>query len=303
MTINNGIGARPGMKKILPLLALTLSVFGIASAPILVRVSEVDPSATLMLRMFCASAIMATMPVLGSWKVEAQAETPWSRGKTALLVVISGLIFSLDLLANHWAVVLTSVANTTLLMNTTPIFALIISSIFFGETISRHKVASLTVAVMGGALLLGESIHEVRASSSILGDSLALFSALLYACYLNITKDLRARLSTQTIIFINSLICAIVLMPLVLATSGAILPTTILGYATILTLALVSQIMGHGMMAYALRHVEASLASITSLVRPAVSILLAWGFLAEPISLIQAVGGFLILTAVFFFNR
>jgi drug/metabolite transporter (DMT)-like permease len=298
---NQAVAAeKPAM--LLPMLALALSVVGIASAPILVRVSEVDPTATLMLRMVFAGAIVATVPILGPWRAE-DAKTSWSRGKTVAAVVVSGLIFTLDLLANHWAVVLTSVANTTLLMNTTPIFALVIAAIFFGEVISRQKLISMAVAIAGGAMLVGESVYLEASLTSMAGDMLAVASAILYATYLNMTKGLRGHLSGRTITFLNSAVCAGALFPVVLMTSESALPATGWGYATVIGLAVISQILGHGMMAYALKHVEAGLASMTSLIRPAVSVFLAWLFLAEPLSLLQAAGGGLILLAIYFFNR
>lgn len=303
MKQTGGIAAKPASTLVLPYLALALSVVGIASALIFVRISEVDPTATLMLRMVVASMIVTATPILGPWHSKTETPAASSRRRLALLLGASGVVFTLDLLANHWAVVLTSVANTTLLMNTTPIFTLVIAAVVFGEVVSRRKIAAMAVAIAGGTMLVGESVYLEGATSNIVGDGLAVLSAILYATYLNMTKGLRGHLSARTINLFNSLVCAGLLLPVVLATSEAALPQTFWGYAIIVALAVFSQILGHGMMAYALHYVEAGLASMTSLLRPAVSVLLAWVFLGEPLSLLQAAGGVLILVAVYAFGR
>ncbi|WP_051870912.1 EamA family transporter [Campylobacter iguaniorum] len=123
------------MTKFIPYFALIISIFGIASAPIFVVLSDVNPTVTLMLRMFLSSLIVLFLPIFGKFEITHSV----SKFKLFFLIFLSSIIFCLDLLSNHWAFVLTSVTNATLLMNLTPFFTLLISFMSLKEKNNYQK--------------------------------------------------------------------------------------------------------------------------------------------------------------------
>jgi drug/metabolite transporter (DMT)-like permease len=132
---------------------LVLSASAVAAAPILVRVSEVGPTATLWLRMGVALLILLT-PIGGHDDAAPDEPTVGQRpGPARLLfgIVLSGFLFCGDMLANHWAVRMTSVANTTLLMNLTPVFVIAIAYLFLRERQSWTGVVGVSAASAGTA--------------------------------------------------------------------------------------------------------------------------------------------------------
>lgn len=64
-------------------------------------------------------------------------------------ILLSGLLFCGDMLANHWAVRMTSVANTSLLMNLTPVFVIVIAYLLLRERQSMISVAGVILATAG----------------------------------------------------------------------------------------------------------------------------------------------------------
>ncbi|WP_405938544.1 DMT family transporter [Streptomyces sp. NBC_00726] len=280
-------------------LALAASVVGIGSAFIFVRLSEVDPTATLMLRMLAASMLIGAVLAPRSAAVRVRD----IRGRDMGLLVLASIVSGLDLLANQWAVNYTTVANTAFLMNTSPVFVLLIAWLVYRERVARMKTVAVAVALVGGTLVVAGGGDRAPSSLHALGDGLALTSAALYAVFLLMTKRLRERIPTTVIMLTNSLVIMVMLAPVAIATSDPLLPKTFAGYALVFGYALVSQLLGHGLMTYALRTVDPALASMSGLLRPVVAAILAWLILGEGMGPLQFLGGAVMLFALYCFQR
>jgi drug/metabolite transporter (DMT)-like permease len=291
-----GPAQRP--RRLFSYLALAGSVVGIGSAVIFIRLSEVDATSTLMLRMVVASMIIGGMAA--PRRVRTVRARP-SRRDLALLGLAS-VLAGLDLFANNWAVNLTSIASTVLLANLTPVFVLLIV-LLTGGRVSRWQVAAVALAVIGAAVLMsGDSSVAGAPGIRLLGDGLALLSAVVYAVYIMMTKGLVARIPTTLVLLANSVVTAALLAPLAFATSPQVLPRSLSGYAIILGYALVSQLLGHGLLTLALRTVDATLASVSVLLRPLVSVVLGWLILGEALHSRQVLGGVIVLAALAWFE-
>lgn len=293
-------------KSFLPVLALLISTIGVASAIIFVKLSEVDATATLMLRMFVAGSVASAITFWQSDTVEKKnsVESLNTSRNNTILLILSGAISTIDLLSNHWAVKMTSVANTTILMNLSPVFVALLSFIFFKERVGIYKLLALALAVAGACVLVfdGQATFELS-GPSLIGDLLALNSALFYAIYMLLIKSLRNSFSSSKIIIWNSFTCAILLLPVALSSSPQLLPTTLFGYTVIVLLALISQLLGHGLMAYALKHVDVVLASVSTLARPIVAILLGSFIFNEKLIFMQWVGVVGVLLGIYWYKR
>jgi len=290
---------------LLPVLALIVSTIGAASAIAFVKVSEVDATSTLMLRMFFAGGLtyaIAAWPLKNSQEIEKN--NPMSKGATMGLLILSSVVSTIDLLSAHWAVELTSIANTAILMNLSPIFVALLSYLFLNKKIGLYKLQALGLSIIGACFLVFDDNAMVEFSvQSMIGDLLAVNSALFYAIYLLLLKSLRDYLSSHQIIIWNSLTCALLLVPVALISSSQILPTTLEGWIVIALLALISQLLGHGLMAYALKHVDVTLACISTLARPVVAILIGFFLFDEKLALSQCVGVVTVLAGIWLYSH
>ena len=97
------------------------------------------------------------------------------------------------------AVKLISLSKLAFLNNTSPIFATIIAFLFLGEPIARAEIVSLSICIMGVAILVqpyGESSQEQ--TENTLGSILVLVSSFLNAinlCLLRMMKDIHYSIS------------------------------------------------------------------------------------------------------------
>lgn len=297
---------RDSSNSLLPILALIVSTIGVASAIVFVKLSEVDATSTLMLRMFMAGAIASSAAAWPSNKKIATENVKSSQNRQALigLLILSGVVSSVDLLSNHWAARLTSLANTSILMNLSPVFVALISFLFMKERIGINKLLALAVSIAGACLLVFDGSNNIKISwQSATGDILALNSALFYAVYLTMIKTLREHFTSRQIIIWNSFTCAIILLPIALITSPQIFPDTAKGWMIIAFLAVISQLLGHGLMAYALRHVDVVLASISTLARPVVTIIFGLVVFGENLALLQWLGVIAVLVGIGWYKR
>ncbi|HMK68428.1 MAG TPA: DMT family transporter, partial [Stellaceae bacterium] len=140
-------------------------------------------------------------------------------------------------------------------------------------------------------------------SGSLLGDVLAASSALVFGGYLIIVARLRQRLVAATVmIWIGALSS---LTPLFSALIGQepMLARSLPGWGALIALAVVSYAIGQGLLTAALAYVSASFSAVALLSLPAISVVLGWALLGEPITVEQGIGGAVVLTSIYFARR
>jgi drug/metabolite transporter (DMT)-like permease len=271
------------------IVALLIGAALIALAPIFVRLSETGPTATGFWRLALAA------PVLVVWDGIRRARSGnirrVNRAELGLLAA-AGICFAGDLAAWHTSIELTSVANATLLANAAPIFVAAAAWAWLGERPTLGFTAGLALAIVGGVLLARES--GAAAQSRLTGDALGLLTAVFYAGYMLVVKMLRARQSTSTVMAGSSIIGALVLFPLAFGLGETMLPTTLGGWSVLIALALLSQVCGQGLIAWAIGHLTASFSALGLLTQTAAAAALAWVLFNESFTVLQSIGIILI---------
>jgi len=267
---------------------------GIGFAPILVRLSQVGPSATAAFRILLALPLLWGLVKLEQGK-NPRAVQPCSRRDFGMLAV-AGLFFTADLSIWHWSLQFTSVANSTLLTNFAPIFVTLGARVLLGEKISALFVAGLVLAIGGAIMLVWESFS--LSSRNLFGDVLALLGAVFYGGYLLSVKFLRRSFSTVTIMAWSGLVSCPALFMVAILSGEKLMALDAHGWEVLLALALLSHFGGQTLIAYALGHLPASFSALSLLWQPVMAALLAWPVLKEPISPLQAIGGVVVLIGI-----
>jgi drug/metabolite transporter (DMT)-like permease len=271
--------------------ALLLGATAIGTSALFVKVSETGPVATAFWRVFLA------LPLLWMWSSLGQREHHGAGFANARgLMIACGLFFAGDLAVWHWSIMLTSVANSTLLANLAPIFVALAAWLMFRQRPQRKFLAGLTVAVTGMMLLIGGDFQ--LQGTELIGDALGVVTAMFYAGYqLTVTK-LRERVATSTLMAWTGLITAIVLLPIALLTGEQMLPVSVTGWVKLAGLALISQVAGQSLIAYAMAHLPATFSSVGLLFQPVMATLFAWLLLGEAVSALQLAGGITVLIGI-----
>ncbi|MFH0787883.1 MAG: DMT family transporter [Pseudomonadota bacterium] len=280
-------------------MALFAGAVGIAFAPIFVRLSPVGPSATAFWRLVLA------LPPLWVWMlIKKEGLKPGQRPASFsdyFYLSLAGLFFAGDLAFWHWSIKLTSVANATLLVNFAPVFVTLGGWLLFNLRVRVVFLLGMGVALAGMILIAGNSFHV--SLQHFWGDALSFTAALFYAGYILSVKTLRERYSTSTLMAWSGLTTALVLLPTTLLSQESLLIPNLQGWVVLISLALISQVGGQSLIAFALAHLPASFSSVALLVQPVTAALLAWLLLKEAIGAWQALGGILVLFGILMAKR
>ena len=133
--------------------ALLLGATCIALSPIFVRLSEAGPTASAFWRVALA------VPALWAlYFLKGKPKTRRYSGKWPLLLA-AGFAFAGDLGFWHASILLTSVANSTLLANLASIFVTLAAWIFLRQRPSGQFLAGLAAALASGEPMLPQSAY------------------------------------------------------------------------------------------------------------------------------------------------
>lgn len=274
--------------------ALLAGATCIGTSALFVKVSETGPVSTAFWRVFLA------LPLLWAWAWMDQRNTQRASTNPCLLLFAAGFFFAGDLSVWHSSIVLTSVANATLLANLAPIFVTLAAWLIWRRKPTLMFLAGLAAALTGTAMLLGgDFAHGASpANKALLGDILGVVTAMFYAAYqLTVTK-LRGSVSTARIMAVSSAVTAVLLLPLAWWSGETFFPVSSMGWAKLIGLAVISHVAGQSLIAYAMAHLPATLSSVGLLLQPVMAGLFAWILLGEKLTAFAVAGAMLVLIGI-----
>jgi drug/metabolite transporter (DMT)-like permease len=276
----------------LALLRLALAVLAISFTPVLFRLSEVGPSATAFYRTALA------LPIILGWMLVERRRQPAAMlaPRDALTLVIGGVVFAINIVNYAWAVHLTAVANASLLSNLSPLFVTLGSFLFLRERVTRGFLLAMLAAIVGVAILASDRL--AIGDDELLGDGIALLSAMSFAAYLVIVGRLRLRVGPGTVMLWTGIVTALVLLGVSVASGEAMVPVSPRGWAVLVALAVFSYAIGQGLLTVALAELGAAFSSVALLCLPVSAALLGWVVLGEALSVTQGIGGAIILASI-----
>jgi drug/metabolite transporter (DMT)-like permease len=283
----------------LALLLLILGAVLISASGIYVKLSETGPTSTGFYRMFLSMPVYWVVLLIEAKRrssPQGVPARPISRRAWAALW-LGGLFLAIDLIAWHWAMKYISVAAATLLGCTAPIWVALFGYLFLGERFSVKFLAGLAVAIGGVALLVLGGGRGLTVNDG-LGVVLGLLAAICYAFYLRGVKAARDTLRVSQMMFWNAVIASAVLAPIALATESAVLPQSLAGWGAVFGLAMSSQVIGQGLIGWSMAHLSAAFSSVTLLLTPVASAILAWITLGETLTALQIGGGVAVLAGI-----
>ncbi len=267
--------------------ALLIGSSALAFGPWLVRLSGVGPVAAGFWRLALALPFLFVIAAMTGQAVH------WPGRRLAWIAIVAGFFFAADLAAWHVGIHLTKLGNATLFGNT--------SSLIFaawGLWMARRRpspiqAGALALAAVGAALLMGSSAE--LSFSHVKGDLLALFAGLLYTGYLIAVQRARQSLAPLPMLFIASAFGAAMLLPVSIAFGEQVIPAN---WTFVMILALSSQVLGQGLLVYALGALPPLVIGLTLLTQPAISALVGWLAYGETLSAIDWVGAAAIAAAL-----
>ena len=267
--------------------ALLIGSSLLALGPWFVRLAGVGPVAAGFWRLALALPFLFLIAVL------ARQPVHWPGRALAGLVALGAFFFAADLAAWHAGIHMTKLANATLFGNTSSFVFALWGLWLVRSWPSRAQGAALALAAVGAGLLMGSSAE--LSARNLRGDLLALFAGLLYAGYLIAVQKARGKLAPLPLLFLSSAFGAAMLLPLSLGLSERIIPED---WTFVIVLALSSQVIGQGLLVYAIGGLSPLVVGLTLLTQPAISALVGWVVYGELMSPLDWIGALAIGAAL-----
>lgn len=212
-----------------------------------------------------------------------------------VFAVITGTLFSL---AWYNAVDLTSVSTALILLYSYPSMVTVASVFLLGEKMTTSKVVALPLTFIG-CLLVAEAYDLEAIRLNIVGVGLGLFTAFAATVYYVWAKKLLVVYSSSTLALYMTLLMIPGLLLAVNPFSVIDSPLSAEAWSYIFLIGLLPGTLGFVVAMFALRHIEASRASMIAGIEPVSGVILAVLFISETVDALQASGVALVIAAVF----
>lgn len=278
--------------------ALVLGGILLGCSPILVRVSELGPVATAFWRLALALVPLALLLARSGAGRDGLPAT----SRQHLTAALPGMFLAGDLSAWHTSLHMTSVTNSTLLANMAPVFVTLASWLFLRQRIRASFIAALVLSIAGVIVLNGSSF-STAGDGHIRGDAVALGAACFYAGYFIFLARARNEFSTSVVMLWSTIAATVCVLPVALLTETALMPHTAYGWAVVIGLGWLVHAGGQGLIAFSLAWLPAAFSSLTLLIQPVIAAVLAWVVLGEPLRMLQAIGGAIVIAGILLARR
>lgn len=273
---------------------LLVAVCGVASAALWARLgldAGLNPLSLSAWRLGAASVALLV------WRV-ARFREPLPDRRTLGALAIAGLFLGLHFVTWFASLEYTSVARSTLLVGSTPIWAGIAG--FFVPSLRPKPIfwTGLALAIAGTVIVATQSGSLKSAGSPLIGDGLAIVGAICIVPYLLISQKAQTKLGTVETVTWMYVAAACGLWIACVAVGEVQLPVGMNAWGSILGMAIFAQLIGHSLFNLLLKSMSAAQVSTGALLEPVFAALLAWPILGEAIGPWQAVGGLVLLGGV-----
>jgi drug/metabolite transporter (DMT)-like permease len=292
-------------RRIGPIAVLIAAVVIVSTAAILIRFAQnagVSSMAISAWRLGIASCVLSAIVAA---RVSARAEIASLTRTQWLLGIVSGAFLAAHIAAWITSLAYTSVASSTALVTTNPIWIALVSWLVFRERLGVWLVVGIAAAIGGSGLIF---LSDARATASastnpLLGNLLALLGSFTVCGYLLVGRRLRQSFSLLIYVWLVYSTAAAMLFATALLSGVPLHGYSVIAWACLIGLALGPQLLGHSGINWALKHVSASFVAVAILAEPIGSALLAWLIFDEHFAPLQLCGFVLLLLGIYLASR
>jgi len=272
--------------------ALTVGIFAISTSAILIRWSSSEPLVIGSYRQTFATFLFLPFLIKDRFR-----EAVSLKFKDIIELVVIGLILGAHF--GFWisSVKATSVAASVLLGTCHIVYVSIIGWLVFGESLNKNGILGTLLALSGIIILFGGDL--LQDPGNFQGNFLAFISGILAGLYYLGGRKHRKKISLPTYAFIVYLSSAVAMWIVVLIQGLEYQKISNSEFQLFFLMALVPTLLGHTMQNWALAFLPAYVISITLLVEPIGSGILAWLIFDEIPSLGVLIGGIIVLYGVY----
>ena len=275
-----------------PVAAVIAANVFLATGPLFVRLADTGPVAAAFWRIALAAPVLLVVAAaLGERPVRA-AKGLWG------VIALAGLAFAADLGSWHIGIRGTTLANSTLFGNSATLMYPIWGFFIARAWPTRQQGLALLLAAIGAGLLLGRS-YELS-PQNLFGDLLCLLAGALYTVYFILMARAREAMAPLPALAWSSLFGTLPMLLFAWALGERIWPES---WTVLVGLALASQVIGQGLMIYALGHLSPLVVGIALLTQPVVAGTVGWIVYDERLGVPDFLGATLVAVALVLVRR
>ncbi|HDR16224.1 MAG TPA: DMT family transporter [Desulfobacteraceae bacterium] len=272
-------------------LVLFVGVCSVSTGAVFARLAEASPIVVAAYRTGLAFLVLA----LPAWVWAGREIASLSRSDFTV-AAFSGFFLACHFAAWIASLDYTSIACSVVLVNTNPLWVAVLAPFVTGETIGRAKAAGIGVSILG-AVFIGAG--DLGGGRALFGDALAAAGGVAMACYLLLGARLRRKLSLLAYVTLCYGTAAAILWAVVLGAGLTFIGLKPQTYAAVVSLAFVSQLIGHSCYNWSLKWLSTSMVAVTLMGEPVFGTILGYLIFGEALTLWKAAGGVLILAGIY----
>lgn len=252
-----------------PFAALLLGNAALELGPWLVRLTDTGPVAAGFWRMALPLPLFAWLAMREVSSGDGAKPTP----RTTWILLAAGAFFAFDLASWHLGIEMTKLGNATLFGNSGSLILMAWGLFALRRAPNRAEVAALAAALGGAAILLGRSLEV--STTTLIGDLLCVLAGAFYVLYLIPAQSARKTMGQWGVLALVCASAAPTLLLIALLMGEPVWPGAA-RWTPVLGLALSSQIVGQGLLVYALKSFSPLVVGMALLTQPAIAAVTGW---------------------------
>lgn len=259
---------------------------------------EIKPVTIIILRLILAVALLTLIALYTKRKFTINLNShSW--------IFILALVAVFHLWIQVTGLQYTTAANTGWIIGTAPVFMAVLGFIFYKEKISLLQISGIVVAITGLLLLIGKGDITNIGLIENKGDLLVLASAFTWGVYSMVNKKILLGYSPLMTILYLFLMMVVIITPFNLdeQTIRSVINLSATGWLMVFFLGIFCSGIAYVIWAQALRDMESAKVGAFLYIEPLVTVIAAWLFLKEEITLLMILSGLLITAGVFIVNK
>jgi drug/metabolite transporter (DMT)-like permease len=257
---------------------LAIGILAVSTAAILVRLAIQSAGVSgvgFSLVLAATRLTIAALILLPAWRTVGQREPTTLAWRYA---IAAGIALALHFAAWITSLSYTSIAASTTLVTTNPIWVALLSWFWLGERPRRSTLFGIGIALSGGMLIgLGGADALSGGTNPLVGNGLAIVGAWTVSLYFLLGREAqRQGFSLGSYAAVAYSVAAIVLLPLPLLVGASYIGYPSMTYGYILLTALLPQLIGHTSFNWSVRWVSPTLVTLVILIEPVLASLMGY---------------------------
>lgn len=282
--------------KINPLIIVFIGALGVSVSPILVKLSNSQALTISFYRLLITVLILS--PYILTKNIN---EIKLLSKKQITRIAISGFFLGLHFSAWVLSLKYTSVASSTVLVNTSPIILVLMTYFVLKEKTTAKQVIAILFAFMGSIILAFGDFFG--GSNAFVGDLYAVLGAVFVSFYLLIGNRVRQNVSMSSYTYLTYTFAMFTILIMNIFVKNSFVVTDVNEYVLFACMAIFPTLLGHSLFNFSLKYVNPTLISMAILTEPIIASVIAIFVFSEIPTLTQLVGSVIILSSIYSYIR